>query len=333
MVIDEEKEAEKARKSEEKHARKEAKERRKSAKYEPSGAEQGATTVAATGFAGRQEEQNVVQPTDVTGEQLATEPAPGKAVVTEHFGTEPTIAQPIISEPVVAQPVVHEPVIARPVTPERPINRPVVTEPSGATGGATGLLHIGDTPPRAAPRPPVAREPESAPIHTAMEDEASLRMREVAARATADDGAPNGKVKKWLNRLSRRLSRGSEQPLEKEKAREEGFVGGAALASVSANNSTASLERPGSARDVALAGKVRGEEPVSLRGAIVAGPSDHCMVEEPLRQHPVGKRPQTADDEFHEARDNFDDSHITPPTFPAAKEDSPVRDSRFIEEI
>jgi hypothetical protein len=48
-----------------------------------------------------------------------------------------------------------------------------------------------------------------------MEGGAEARMREIAARATADD-EPDGKMKKWFNRFSRRLSRGGEKPMERE---------------------------------------------------------------------------------------------------------------------
>lgn len=202
-------------------------------------------------------------------------------------------------------------------------------------GATAGLLTIGDKPPRAAPHPPDTSEPEPAPVRTSMEDEASLRMREIAAKATADDPQPNGKVKKWFkNRFSRRLSRGSEKPIEKEteKAKEGGFVGGAALTGASANNSTTSLERPSSVRDVALAGKAKEEEPTTAPAEIVAGPSDHCVVEESLGRASRPEAPETEDD-TQEARDRFDESLAKPPTFPVVKEASPVRDSKFIEEI
>lgn len=265
-----------------------------------------------------------VKPIEVSEEPLTTtvtaaEPATRETVITDIVATEPMTTKSDAIQPTLSEPA---------------ISRPIITEPSATTGVGTGLLTIGDKPPRAAPHPPVAQESESIPIRTSMEDEASLRMRENAARATADE-APNRKVKSWFkNRFSRRLSRGAEKPVEKEKERgkEEGFVGGAALVGASANNSTASLERPSSSRDVALAGKVKEKIPIAEPGEIVAGPSDHCMVEEALTRTAKKEAPST-DDEFQEARDRFDESLATPPTFSAVKEASPVRDSRFIEEI
>lgn len=270
-----------------------------------------------------------VKPIEVSEEPLTTtataaEPATRETVITDIVATGPTTTESDAIQPTLSEPA---------------ISRPIITEPSATTGVGTGLLTIGDKPPRAAPHPPVVQESESTPIRTSMEDEASLRMRENAARATADE-APNRKVKSWFkNRFSRRLSRGAEKPVEKkpvekekERGKEEGFVGGAALTGVSANNSTASLERPSSSRDVALAGKVKEKIPIAEPGEIVAGPSDHCMVEEALARTAKKEAPST-DDEFQEARDRFDESLATPPTFSAVKEASPVRDSRFIEEI
>jgi hypothetical protein len=238
---------------------------------------------------------------------------------------------------------------AKPVSPGPAISRPIGGEPAVAAGGtAGGLLHIGDKPPRAAPQPPVSPEPEAAYARTSMEGGAEARMREIAARATADD-EPDGKVKKWFkNRFSRRLSRGGEKPVEREtektektekmekrekleKPKQERFVGGAALAEPSVNNSTRSLERPASVRDVALAGKGKErEEPTIPIEAVTQ--SDHCVLED-LGVGAKGGAKQ-ADGRIQEASDDdFDESLAAPPAFPAVKEASPVRDSKFIEEI
>jgi hypothetical protein len=180
-----------------------------------------------------------------------------------------------------------------------------------------------------------------------MEDQASLRMRENAARVADNDSTPlsptsgDGKVKKWFKtKFSRRLSRSNEKPLDKGKEKEEGFVGGATLAGEGANGSTASLERPDSVRDVALAGKARKEELIAEPGEVIVGPSDHCALEESLNHTAKKDKPKDVpkdepepEDHFQEARDRFDEDLVTPPTFPVAKEASPVRDSRFIEEI
>lgn len=184
-----------------------------------------------------------------------------------------------------------------------------------------------------------------------MEDDASVRMREIAVRATADD-EHDGKMKKWFkNRFSRRLSRASEkpseQPIEKaverpvekpaelaaEKPMNERYAGGAALSDANVNDSVASLERPASARDVALAGKGKGKERESIpaQGEIVAESSDHCILED--LKAPTQNGIKDTDDGIQEASDSFDESLVAPPAFPAVKEASPVRDSRFIEEI
>lgn len=305
-MVEQDKEAEKARKSEERHAKKEearlAKEKRKSGRYEPEVTEPsvtGAATGATTESVFETEERETAQPI-----QFAEEPVP----------IEPVAGKPVVS-------------------------RPIAAEPIPATGPSTGPWALGEKPPRAAPRPPVT--PEPTPIRTSMEDEASLRMRQNAAMANGEKlPSPDGKVKKWLkNRFSRRLSRGGERPVvePEERADEKtgGFVGGATLAGAGALRSTESLERPSSARNVALAGKASEEEPIeepAADEAVVVGPSDHCIFEDDIRRS-ARKSASPTDEEYNEARDRFDENLATPPTFPVAKEASPIRDSRFIEQI
>lgn len=231
----------------------------------------------------------------------------------------------------------------KPISPGPAISRPIVTEPSSATGATTGgLLNIGDKPPRAAPQPPVSPEPEAAYARSSMDGGAEARMREIAAKATASE-EPDGKMKKWFkNRFSRRLSRGGEKPVEREtekgekaeKPKQEGFVGGAALAEPSVNNSTTTLERPASVRDVALAGKGKEREEPTIPTEVVAESTNinHCVLDD-LEVGAKGAAKE-ADGGMHEASDDdFDESLVAPPAFPAVKEASPVRDSKFIEEI
>ena len=175
------------------------------------------------------------------------------------------------------------------------------------------------------------------PIRTSMEDQASARMRETADAANRDESTPlspsspgdGSKVKNWLKtKFSRRMSKPQKPSAsEKEREPEKAFVGGAALTGASANNSTASLEaRPSSARDVAMAGKAKEAEPSSEnRGRAGRRDSEVSELSEPLGN--------VDEDEFQEARDNFDEDLAPPPTFVAGKSSSPARSAKFKEEI
>jgi hypothetical protein len=219
--------------------------------------------------------------------------------------------------------------------------------PSEESAPTTTETHEAATSPAVAPTP--------AAIRTSMEDQASLRMRENAEAANADEStSPSSpKKKSWLrSKFSRRMSKGSKSSSDqKEKGKEEtsSFVGGAALTGAGMNTSTASDPASGSMRDVALAkpdlgpdfGKTVTEEPVSE-----AGPSMSRTMTESEEGERVGRAKSrgsavsslsdasgTANEEFQEARDNFDEDLIPPPTFAAEKNSSPVRDSKFKEVI
>lgn len=177
--------------------------------------------------------------------------------------------------------------------------------------------------------------PEPAHIRTSMEDQASTRMQESADAANTDLSTPmsptspkeGSKVKNWLKT---KLSRGSkpQKPVsstgEKEKDRESSFVGGAALTGASANNSNVSLSQR-SVREVAMART--NETAESARGR--QGRRD----EETRTVSPMSAREPDEDEEFQEARDNFDEDLAPPPTFSSDKEPSPARQGRFTEEI
>jgi hypothetical protein len=177
------------------------------------------------------------------------------------------------------------------------------------------------------------------PIPTSMEDQASMRMRETADAANKDESTPlspsspgdGSKVKNWLKtKFSRRMSKPQKpSTTEKEKEPEKSFVGGAALTGASANNSTASLEaKPSSVRDVAMAGKAKEQEAEpepEERGRGKRRDSEVSALSEPVRD--------ADEEEFQEARDNFDEDLAPPPTFVAEKSGSPARSARFHEEI
>jgi hypothetical protein len=203
------------------------------------------------------------------------------------------------------------------------------------------------TEPATATEPTIAERRETTapvPIRTSMEDQASVRMRESAAEANKDDGLvtpmspttpkDGGKVKSWLKtKFSRRMSKGS-RPVKEDKTSMDketsSFVGGAALTGASANNNTASLAAESSSvTDVANAATSApvatidgGEE---YRGRTTTRMSDVSA----LSDDDNGRE----DEDFQEARDNFDADLAPPPTFPAEKSSSPVRSTKFTEAI
>ena len=182
-----------------------------------------------------------------------------------------------------------------------------------------------------------------------MEDQASVRMRENADAANKDEVTPmspsspkdKSKVKNWLKtKFARRQSRGQKSPTDKEKDADTGFIGGAALRSASANNSTTSLgAKSSSIRDVATAGTTsRAAEPEpSPISDVDQTPDTDIVSEEDIEDRSRRESQVSAvsrdEDEFQEARDNFDEDLAPPPTFVAGKGTSPVRAGKFTEEI
>ncbi len=197
---------------------------------------------------------------------------------------------------------------------ESPIATPAIVEPAEEETSQT----IADR-----------REVSSTPTHirTSMEDQSSLRIQEVADAANPDlstplspnSGSEGGKVKNWLKTKFRRSSKAQKPTTTNEK---ESFVGGAALTGASANNSTVSLgARSSSARDVALA-----STGIDERGRVLTRESEPVS---PI----TAAGGEEEDEEFQEARDNFDEDLAPPPTFSTGKESSPARAAKFTEEI
>jgi len=183
------------------------------------------------------------------------------------------------------------------------------------------------------------------PIRTSMEDQASVRMRESANEANKDDGVTTpmsptspregGKVKSWLKtKFSRRMSKGSRPVKEDKNGKDKetsSFVGGAALTGASANNSTASLAaKSSSVRDVANAST----NPVIVdEGEEYRGRTERRFSDDDVSALSDDEGEVREDEEFQEARDNFDEDLAPPPTFPAEKSSSPVRSTKFTEDI
>jgi Eisosome protein 1 len=177
------------------------------------------------------------------------------------------------------------------------------------------------------------------PIRTSMENQASKRMQETADAANKGESTTlalsspgdGSKVKNWLKtKFSRRMSKPQKpSATENEKEPEKAFVGGAALTGASANNSKVSLvAKPSSVEDVAMAGKTK--EPETELGLEERGRGKSRDSEVSASSEPFG---DVDEEEFQEARDNFDEDLAPPPTFVAEKSSSPARSAKFREEI
>lgn len=237
------------------------------------------------------------------------------------------------------------------VEPETETAHEADTEPEVATEPVT------ETKPTIAERREGSIIPDQIHTRTSMEDAASTHVRESAAAASAEGGVTTplsptspkegGKVKSWLKKnFSRRMSRGQKSAGKEEKGLKENgngssFVGGAALTGASANISTASLgAKSSSVRDVANASTAA---PVSTTGAtsVVDEPATRSSVIDDAdeeRSRTTSRRDSEVSElsdnsEFQEARDNFNEDLAPPPTFPAEKSSSPMRSTKFTEDI
>jgi len=228
---------------------------------------------------------------------------------------------------------------------------PKVVEPATETSAKPAETEsMNDTPATLPPITPLAgtlaerREVERAPapIRTSMEDQASIRMKEIADAANGSEITPmspgkspkGANVKSWLkSKFAKRQSKSEKTSPTKGNAPEEGFVGGASYTGATLNNSTHSFgANSSSIRDVALAGKTTDavtqdtitpplEEGTSTTGKRISNISSVSS----MGSH---------NDEFQEARDHFGEDLAPPqPQFTAKKSHSPARDSKFTEVI
>ena len=188
-------------------------------------------------------------------------------------------------------------------------------------------------------------------IRTSMEDQASLRMRENAAAAAANDGvaaplsptsaAEGGRVKSWIKkRFSLRGSK-SQPKHDDVTAKEESFVGGTALTGETSDTKRTSTA-PTSEQHAATGAETEGPDMPSVTKVPTYVPSDSDLSDDAaVNRGRTSKRvvdddrevsPVSNDGEaFQEARDGFNEDLAPPPTFPADKNSSPARDSKFRE--
>lgn len=205
------------------------------------------------------------------------------------------------------------------------------TEPISETAAETEPSKSSQSGP---PRPSIPSA-----IRTSMEDQASLRMEEIAKAANADESSQisptspkeGNRVKSWLKRLSKRQSKSPKSPVdtEAEPEKRKSFIGGIAMKRSSANNSTVSLgAKSSSIRDVAMAGKGKEKEVLSSEDDR-AGRSN----KRDSQVSDLSSVLKTDDDEFQEARDNFDEDLIQPSALSTERSSSVARDSKFKEAI
>lgn len=167
--------------------------------------------------------------------------------------------------------------------------------------------------------------------------DAALAGTDEAPKSPSSPGS--GKVKNWLKTkfASRRASKGSKSSgstgvsgsKEKGKEREEsGFVGGSALTGATA--STAAAGNDGSALH-----QTESSIPESAGVSALDREDGHSgrVSEDDYVSSMSSDGDDDYEEEFQEARDNFDEDLIPAPTFPASKSSSPVRDSKFHEVI
>lgn len=184
---------------------------------------------------------------------------------------------------------------------------------------------------------------------SAIDTNASQRTTSNTTSPTSDGSS---KVKNWIkSKVGKfRHSKTSSESSVGKKAvgNEKGFVGGHSFTGASVNNSTTSFSRH-SVQDIANAGLVPGTSPTVAATQEPeeferAGPSNrHADEVSSLSEYSgdkgKGKEVLSGDDsdedEFQEARDNFEDLKIPRPfsSRGAASSVSPARVPRFHEEI
>lgn len=159
---------------------------------------------------------------------------------------------------------------------------------------------------------------------------AGERQTRSESSSPTDKTSQGGKVKTWFkHRFSRgSFSRGSRSDDEKPSGSKRGFIGGHALTGLDSNNaSVTSLDgRSSSMRAIAMAGRRRtgGSEATSAGRRSTANADD------------VSPMSSSEDEDYDEAVDHMG-TELSPPRHipdPAKKKShSPVRDSRFLENL
>jgi hypothetical protein len=178
-------------------------------------------------------------------------------------------------------------------------------------------------------------------LRTSMEMQTEERLDEIikeGEKSPTSPDSPKG-VKGWLKTKFRRQSKTSKSD-SKDIGTDKDATDGTALTKDGNTNvepNTLSMKdyapRKSSRENVAVAeSSTAHEEPVETVDEERTGRSKRRP--SPVSSVSALEESQTSqDDDFEEARDQFDNDLAPPPTFPTTKSASPVRDSRFHEEM
>ncbi len=255
---------------------------------------------------------------------MDTEP---KVVATEAGTTIPTETHetPFVDEPVAKESVAEQPIVEKPV-----VEQPVVEKPS----------RDGDITPK--PKGYIA----PAGLRTSMEMQTEERLDEIikeGEKSPTSPESPRG-VKGWLKTRFRRQSK-TQKSDSKETGADNQVVGVTTSAEIGNTRVEPDISsakdtepRKTTIPEAARAGpSTTHEKPVEIVSEERTGRSKRrassiSSVSALEEGQDIGKE-VSRDDNFGEARDHFDNDLAPPPTFPTTKSASPVRDSRFHEEM
>jgi hypothetical protein len=184
-------------------------------------------------------------------------------------------------------------------------------------------------------------------MRTSMEMQTDERLEEIIKEGEKSPTSPDSSkgVKGWLKtKFTRRQSK-PQKPDSKYAGSDKDFVGGAALVGntnsepprTPMNDATVAAtstkdEDIGETADQQVdrsVGETTAEERLGRSKRRASSVSPVSPLEERIE---LGKE-TTKDEDFEEARDHFDNDLAPPPTFAVTKPASPVRDSRFHEEM
>jgi hypothetical protein len=259
---------------------------------------------------------------EATAAQKAVAAEP-EIVATETETASPTEVHdaPIIEEPVAEEAVVREPAVKEPVV-DKPIVEKLARD-DGTTPTRKGYV-------------------AQAGLRTSMEMQTEERLNEITKEGEKSPTSPDSAkgMKSWLKTKFRRQSK-TQKSDTKDTGTDKPVVGSTDLAEVGnagvkPNTSLVkdNEHRKSSMEEVALArSSTAHEEPVDIAHEERTGRSKRRASSVSSVSVLEESQDVSRDDDFEEARDHFDNELAPPPTFPTTKSTSPVRDSKFHEEM
>lgn len=268
-----------------------------------------------------------------TNTSQKTEVAEPKVIAPEGETASATEAHdtPIVRELPAEETIVQEPTV----------DQPAADEPSADKSVVDKSARDDDTTPK------LKGYVAPAGLRTSMEVQTEERLSEIIKEGEKSPNSPDSSkgVKNWLKTKFRRQSK-TQKIDSKDTGIDKEVISGNALAEV--GNTSVEPNTPSEKHEVA--GKSSMEEEVTIAGHSSAKEEPVEMIDEERtgrskrrassvssvsaleESQDMGKE-VSKDDDFEEARDHFDNDLTPPPTFPATKSASPVRDSKFHEEM